>query len=138
SGSMSAEGRMEYLKRGMRRMLGELKAGDLVNVVLFDHTVCVPIENYVVGRDRPELLEQAIDRMKPRGATDVHAGLTRGYELADRAYQPTYNNRVVLVTDALANTGNTDPRTMAMVAKYYDERKIRLSGVGVGTEFNDA
>lgn len=138
SGSMSDEGRMDYLKRGMRKMIGELKTGDLVNVVLFDHDVCVPVENFVVGRDRPDALEQAIDRMKPRGSTDVHAGLTRGYELADRAYQPTYNNRVVLVTDALANTGNTDPRTMAMVSKFYDERKIRLSGVGVGTEFNDA
>ncbi|MCY1058590.1 VWA domain-containing protein [Nannocystis sp. SCPEA4] len=138
SGSMSDEGRMDYLKRGMRRMIGELKTGDLVNVVLFDHEVCVPVENFVVGRDKPEALERAIDKMKPRGSTDVHAGLTRGYELADRGYQPTYNNRVVLVTDALANTGNTDPRTMAMVAKYYDERKIRLSGVGVGTEFNDA
>ncbi|WAS90108.1 vWA domain-containing protein [Nannocystis punicea] len=138
SGSMSDEGRMDYLKRGMRKMIGELKTGDLVNVVLFDHEVCVPVENYVVGRDKPEALERAIDKMMPRGSTDVHAGLTRGYELADRGYQPTYNNRVVLVTDALANTGNTDPRTMAMVAKYYDERKIRLSGVGVGTEFNDA
>lgn len=138
SGSMSDEGRMDYLKRGMRKMIGELKTGDLVNVVLFDHEVCVPVENFVVGRDKPEALEKAIDKMKPRGSTDVHAGLTRGYELADRAYQPTYNNRVVLVTDALANTGNTDPRTMAMVSKYYDERKIRLSGVGVGTEFNDA
>lgn len=138
SGSMSDEGRMDYLKRGMRKMIGELKTGDLVNVVLFDHDVCVPVENFVVGRDKPESLEKAIDRMKPRGSTDVHAGLTRGYELADRAYQPTYNNRVVLVTDALANTGNTDPRTMSMVSKYYDERKIRLSGVGVGTEFNDA
>ena len=138
SGSMSDEGRMDYLKRGMRKMIGELKTGDLVNVVLFDHDVCVPVENYVVGRDKPEALERAIDKMKPRGSTDVHAGLTRGYELADRAYQPTYNNRVVLVTDALANTGNTDPRTMAMVSKFYDERKIRLSGVGVGTEFNDA
>ncbi|MBZ5711546.1 vWA domain-containing protein [Nannocystis pusilla] len=138
SGSMSDEGRMDYLKRGMRRMIGELKTGDLVNVVLFDHEVCVPLENFVVGRDKPETLERAIDKMRPRGSTDVHAGLTRGYELADRGYQPTYNNRVVLVTDALANTGNTDPRTMAMVARYYDERKIRLSGVGVGTEFNDA
>ncbi|MCY0993402.1 VWA domain-containing protein [Nannocystis sp. ILAH1] len=138
SGSMSDEGRMDYLKRGMRKMMGELKTGDLVNVVLFDHEVCVPVENFVVGRDKPEVLEKAIERMKPRGSTDVHAGLTRGYELADRGYQHTYNNRVVLVTDALANTGNTDPRTMSMVAKYYDERKIRLSGVGVGTEFNDA
>lgn len=138
SGSMSDEGRMDYLKRGMKQMMGQLKTGDLVNVVLFDHEECTPIENFVVGRDKPEILAKAIEKMQPRGSTDVHLGLTKGYELADRDYQPTYNNRVVLVTDALANTGDTDPRTMAMVSKFYDSRKIRLSGVGVGREFNDA
>ena len=138
SGSMSDEGRMDYLKRGMTKMTSQLKRGDLVNVVLFDHEECTPIENFVVGRDKPEILQKAIDKMQPRGSTDVNLGLTKGYALADAAHQPTYNNRVVLVTDALANTGDTDPRTMAMVAKYYDSRKIRLSGVGVGREFNDA
>ena len=138
SGSMSDEGRMDYLKRGMSKMTSQLKQGDLVNVVLFDHEECTPIENFVVGRDKPEILQKAIDKMKPRGSTDVHLGLSKGYALADAAYQPTYNNRVVLVTDALANSGNTDPRTMSMVSKYYDSRKIRLSGVGVGREFNDA
>ncbi len=138
SGSMSDEGRMSYLKRGMTQMMGQLKQGDLVNVVLFDHEECTPIENFVVGRDNPEILKKAIDKMQPRGSTDVNLGLTKGYELADRGFQQSYNNRVVLVTDALANTGDTDPRTMAMVGKYYDSRKIRLSGVGVGREFNDA
>jgi Ca-activated chloride channel family protein len=138
SGSMSDGGRMDYLKRGMNKMTSQLKTGDIVNVVLFDHEECTPLENFVVGRDKPEILQKAIDKMKPRGSTDVHLGLTKGYELADKSYQPTYNNRVVIITDALANTGNTDPRTMAMVGKYYDSRKIRLSGVGVGTEFNDA
>lgn len=138
SGSMSDEGRMSYLKRGMQKMTSQLKTGDLINIVLFDHDECTPIENFVVGRDSPDILNKAIERMQPRGATDLNLGLTRGYELADRAYQQTYNNRVVLVTDALANTGTTDPRTMAMVSKYYDSRKIRLSGVGVGREFNDA
>jgi hypothetical protein len=44
----------------------------------------------------------------------------------------------VLVTDALANSGDTSPQSMAMISKFYDTRKIRLSGVGVGREFNDA
>jgi Ca-activated chloride channel family protein len=138
SGSMTDEGRMDYLKRGMTKMTSQLKTGDLVNVVLFDHEECTPIENFVVGRDKPEILQKAIDKMKPRGSTDVHLGLSKGYAVADASYQPTYNNRVLLVTDALANTGDTDPRTMAMISKYYDSRKIRLSGVGVGREFNDA
>lgn len=137
SGSMSDEGRMNYLKQGLHRMASELKTGDLINMVVFDHDVCTPLENFVVGRDNPAVLTKAIDAMKPRGSTDLYSGLSQGYSLADRSYQPTYNNRVMIVTDALANTGVTDTRAIAMVGKYYDERRIRLSGVGVGTEFND-
>jgi len=138
SGSMHDEGRMEYLKRGLRRMVDELKDGDLVHLVLFDHAVCVPVENFVVGRDDRAELERAIDLLRPKGSTDIHRGLSRGYEIADRAYQAEYSNRVVLVTDALANTGVTDDRLISMISKYYDTRRIRLSGVGVGREFNDA
>ncbi|MCX4246768.1 vWA domain-containing protein [Paraliomyxa miuraensis] len=138
SGSMSAEGRMEYLKRGLRQMLGQLKTGDMVHLVLFDHDVCAPVENFVVGRDRPDVLMQAIDALEPRGSTDLHAGLGEGYRIADRSYQPTYSNRVVMITDAIANTGVTDEQLIATVGKFYDARRIRLSGVGVGRDFNDS
>jgi Ca-activated chloride channel family protein len=137
SGSMSDEGRMNYLKQGLKRMVSELKPGDLVNMVIFDHNVCTPLENYVVGRDRPQVLERAIDGLLPRGSTDLYSGLSTGYQVADKSYQPTYSNRVMLITDALANTGVTDARAIAMVGKYYDDRRIRLSGVGVGSSFND-
>jgi Ca-activated chloride channel family protein len=138
SGSMWDEGRMDYLKRGLRRSLDQLKDGDLVHLVLFDHEVCVPAESFVVGRDDRAKLERAIDLLQPKGATDIHRGLERGYELADRTYQAEYENRVLLVTDALANTGVTDERSISMISKYFDQRRIRLSGVGVGREFNDA
>jgi Ca-activated chloride channel homolog len=137
SGSMSAEGRMTYLKRGLEQMTGQLKQGDMVHLVLFDHEVCTAVENFVVGRDRPAVLMQAIRSLEPRGSTDLHMGLNAGYQLADRTYQPTYGNRVVMITDAIANTGVTDEQLIATVGKYYDERRIRLSGVGVGRDFND-
>jgi Ca-activated chloride channel family protein len=138
SGSMSSEGRMSYLKQGLRRMLDELKTGDLVHLVIFDHQICTPVENFVVGRDDRRSLERAIDALSPRGSTDLHRGLTRGYEIADRAYQDNYSNRVIMITDALANTGVTNREMISTVSKYYDTRRIRLSGVGVGRHFNDA
>ncbi len=138
SGSMSDEGRMSYLRRGLMRSLDQLKRGDIVHVVVFDHQVCVPVESFVVGRDDRADLERAIDLLEPRGATDIHSGLSRGYEIADRTYQAEHSNRVVLVTDALTNTGVTDERMISMISKYYDKRRIRLSGVGVGRDFNDS
>lgn len=137
SGSMEAEGRMEYLKRGLKRMTSELKRGDMVQLVLFDDEVCVPVEDFVVGRDSMHLLTSTIERIAPRGATDIDSGLRRGYAIADRSYQSTHSNRVVLVTDALANTGVTNPEVISMISGHYDRRRIRLSGVGVGSEFND-
>lgn len=138
SGSMSDEGRMEYLKQGLRRMLEELKTGDMVHLVLFDDQVCTPIENFVVGRDPRRMLEAAIEKIQPRGSTDVNLGLQTGYAIADRTFQPNASNRVVLVTDALANTGVTDEDSIALIGKHYDARRIRLSGIGVGSEFNDS
>jgi len=138
SGSMRAEGRMEYLKRGLMRMVDELKKGDMVHMVLFDHQVCTPVENFVVGRDDPGVLLKAINALRPQGSTDLHSGLSRGYEIADRSYRPGYSNRVILITDALTNTGVTDQQMISMISKYYESRQIRLSGVGVGRNFNDA
>jgi hypothetical protein len=138
SGSMSDEGRMSYLKQGLTRMTDELKTGDLVNLVLFDHEVCVPVENFVVGRDSMDAMRNTLAQLEPRGSTDVHLGLKKGYQLADQSYQSTFSNRVVLITDALANTGVTDEGMISMIGEHFDRRRIRLSGVGVGKEFNDA
>ncbi|MBX7077671.1 MAG: VWA domain-containing protein [Nannocystaceae bacterium] len=138
SGSMADEGRMEFLRRGLNRMLDELKNGDMVHLVLFDDQVCTPIENFVVGRDPRRMLEAAIEKIQPRGSTDVHLGLQTGYDIADRTFVANASNRVVLVTDALANTGVTDEESIALIGHHYDTRRIRLSGIGVGTEFNDS
>lgn len=138
SGSMAAEGRMEYLKQGLLRSLDELKHGDVVHVTLFDTTVCQLAENFVVGRDNLSQLRSSIQRIQPEGSTNLHDGLRAGYEVADRAYQPTYSNRVVMITDAEANTGVTDQSLIATVGRHYDQRRIRLSGIGVGSTFNDS
>ena len=138
SGSMNSEGRMEYLKRGLKRSLNELKRGDMVHMVLFDHNVCTPVENFVVGRDDMNDLSRAIDALRPMGSTDIHSGLRQGYAIADRSYQGHHSNRLVLITDALTNTGVTDEELISMISKYFDMRRIRLSGVGVGREFNDS
>ena len=137
SGSMREEGKMAFLKQGLHRMTQELKTGDLVHLVTFNTAACLPLQNFVVGRDKPEILERAIDGIRPQGNTDLGTGLQRAYRLAEASYRQTYNNRVILITDALANTGETDPELISLVSRYYDSRQIRLSGIGVGKEFDD-
>jgi Ca-activated chloride channel family protein len=138
SGSMSAEGRMEYLKRGLVKMSDQLVRGDRVDLVLFDDQVCTPLENYVVGRDDPSLLLNAIGQLAPRGSTNVDLGLKEGYRIAKgRTGADGRNARMMLISDALLNTGDIDPNTVTEVAKAYEESDIRLTAVGVGRDFND-
>lgn len=138
SGSMSAEGRMEYLKRGLHKMEESLRPGDRVDLVLFDDTICTPLEDYVVGRDSPTLLTDTIDRLQPRGSTDLDKGLREGYRIATaRPLDDDRNARMMLISDALLNTGDIDPNTVSEVAKAYEKNDIRLTAIGVGRDFND-
>jgi Ca-activated chloride channel family protein len=138
SGSMSAEGRMDYLKRGLTKMSEQLVRGDRVDLVLFDDQVCTPLENYVVGRDDPSLLANAIAQLAPRGSTDLDLGLKEGYRIANaRTDAGDRNRRMMLISDALLNTGDVNPNTVSEVAKAYEESDIRLTAIGVGRDFND-
>lgn len=137
SGSMRAHGKMAYLKEGLETLKAQLKEGDVLNVIEFDHEVCNAIEGFVVGRDAWTGYDKTVEELGPRGSTNLHAGLVEGYRLAEQFYQPGKLNRVILITDAIANTGTLSPELMASIGKYYDSKKIALSGIGVGLDFND-
>jgi Mg-chelatase subunit ChlD len=137
SGSMAAQGKMEYLKEGLALLKAQLKNGDVLNVVEFDHETCNAIEGFVVGRDGWGGYDRTVDELAPRGSTALHDGLVEGYKLAERFYEAEKINRVLLITDAIANTGELSPELMASIGKYYDTKKIALSGIGVGLDFND-
>lgn len=137
SGSMSADGKMEYLKEGMALLKSQLKNGDVLNVIEFDHQVCNAVEGFVVGRDGMEGYDRTVSELQPRGSTNLHDGLVEGYKLAERFHDPEKINRVILITDAIANTGELSPDLMASIGKYYDTKRIALSGIGVGLDFND-
>ena len=137
SGSMSAEGRMAYLKRGLHQLQGQLQRGDRVNLVLFDHESCTPVEGYVHGRDDAGTLSAVIDALQPRGSTDLDLGLREGYALANKGAAKGRNDRVLLISDALLNTGDVNPNTVSEIGRAYENRGVRLSAVGVGRDFND-
>jgi Ca-activated chloride channel family protein len=138
SGSMSAEGRMAYVNRALTLATDQLHAGDRVDLVLFDHTVCTPIQNFVVGRDDASILRDAIQSIQPMGSTDVDLGLHTAYQVA-KGHQDVQgrNRRMMILTDAQMNTGDVDPNTVSEIGKAFEADGIRLTGVGVGTDFND-
>ncbi len=142
SGSMAAEGRMEYLKRGLLKMTQGLHTGDRVDLILFDNDLCSPLQNFVVGRDDMNLLTSTISQIQPRGSTNLGIGLGKGYTLAtgrdpNGVGEQGRNKRMMLITDALMNEGQIDPNILTEIGKGYLQAGVNLTAVGVGTDFND-
>jgi Ca-activated chloride channel family protein len=137
SGSMSAEGRMDYTRRALHKMSEQLHRGDRVNLVLFDHEICTPLTDFVVGRDDPSILRQVVDAIQPRGSTNLDLGMREAYRVATTQVAGDRASRMIVMTDAILNTGDINPETVSEVGRAFDTHGIRVTGVGVGSEFRD-
>jgi Ca-activated chloride channel family protein len=143
--SLDTSGSMEgmsfhLLQKTMRTIAGRLREGDIVSIVEWDDTINVPLDSHLIDGPNDEALLDAIDALHVDGSTNLHAGLVRAYELAQENYNPNRMNRVVLISDAQANTGIVDLEIIAAAADDSEAEGIYLVGVGVGEPhyyFND-
>ena len=136
SGSMDAPDKWPYLQQSLRVFFESLDPDDIVAVIGYDDYAEVVLPAQRAGDRR--WIEQTIGRLYPRGSTNLHAGLMLGFQEVDKNFDIRRNNRVILLTDGIANRGVTDPDQIARDALAYNERGIYLSTIGLGLDFNDA
>lgn len=135
SGSMAEPGRLDLVKQALHTLIDQLAAGDRVSVVAFSDTAetVVPMTPLTA---RPEL-HAAVDRLAVQGGTNLEAGLVTGYRQAAGAFRAAATNRVVLLSDGLANQGATAWQAILDRVKEYAGRQVTLLTVGVGREYGD-
>ncbi len=138
SGSMEGEA-MDMLKETCTVIAGRLRAGDLVSLVTWDTENAVLLAAHEVTGPNDAALLQAVGALSPGGGTDLHGGLTAGYELARSAYDRERINRVVLISDGGANVGLTDAELIGQESQDEEQEGIYMVGVGVGEpgQYND-
>lgn len=138
SGSMAEPGRLDLVRTSMNLMTDQLREDDSVAVVTFSGKAQTRLPMTRVEGHRRQIHE-VVDGLRTADSTNVEAGVTRGYDLAVKALRPGATNRVVLLSDALANTGATSADAiLKRIAEARTEHGITLFGVGVGSEYNDA
>ncbi len=59
-----------------------------------------------------------------------------GYKEALKQFKREGTNRVVLLTDGIANQGVTDPAQIARESLSFNDRGVDLSTIGVGLDLN--
>jgi Ca-activated chloride channel family protein len=132
SGSMEGEA-IAQAREASRALLDELRPGDRLAVVTFDSRTEVLLPSTEIDSSRLGELRERMNGMQARGTTDLAGGLRLGLEEVVRHYDATGINRVVLLSDGVPN----DASTVAALAQAAGERRIAITALGLGLEYDE-
>jgi Ca-activated chloride channel family protein len=133
---MSEAGRLDLVQGALHTLIDQLRDSDSVAIVAYETRARVLREMTPV-RSR-SLLHRAVDDLEAGGSTNLEEGLVTGYRVAREGFRREATNRVILLSDGLANVGNTDAEPILEQIREEAAKKISLLGVGVGSEYGDA
>jgi Ca-activated chloride channel family protein len=130
SGSMAEAGKMTAVQAGLRAFVDRLRADDEVALVTF------ATEGRLVERVRARgdgrWLHDAIERLTPGGNTNLHDGLRLGLDELGRRELGPRSQRLIVLTDGIANTGLTAPDQILAEVTRREGKAIDISTIGVG------
>jgi Ca-activated chloride channel family protein len=112
-----------------------LLPSDIASVVTFDHQVDVLIPSRPVSD--PGLFAALIRRIEVGGSTAIHAGVLAGASEVRKFKQADKLNRVVLLSDGLANVGPSRPDDFMALGRELITEGISVSTVGLGLGYNE-
>jgi len=129
SGSMGGN-KIATLADGVSRVLGKLRAGDRFRIVTFNERSRDLTGGYLPAD--PQRVRDWIARVKSiqaGGGTNLFAGLQEGYRRLDA----DRTSAAILVTDGVANVGETQHQAFRKLLKRYD---LRLFTFVIGNSAN--
>jgi Ca-activated chloride channel family protein len=137
SGSMEGERKFEIARQAVEQALHMLRSEDRFALVVYDERVDVLAPTTFATSDAKRHAIEALQEVGPRGSTDLCSGWMRGCEQIAEAVDDESLNRVMLLTDGLANHGIVDPETLGRHARELRSRGIATSTFGVGADFDE-
>ena len=148
SGSMGGT-KMAMARNAVQHAIRLLKAQDRLAVVCYDDRVETILANTAASPEAKTLALQRLAQVDARGSTNLEGGWLRGAEeLGPNAGMPLLDglgpdspargvSRVLLLTDGLANQGETNPQALAATAARLRAEGIATSTFGVGADFDE-
>jgi Ca-activated chloride channel family protein len=134
SGSMSGD-RIAQAREAAIMAINRLDPNDVASVVIFDDKVDTLIPAQKVT-DR-KFFTDRIRQIGTRGSTAIYAGVQQGAGEVRKNIDPKRLNRVVLLSDGLANVGPKDPLEFAQLGRDLLKEGISVSTIGLGADYNE-
>jgi Ca-activated chloride channel homolog len=134
SGSMSGE-KITRARQAAWMAVERLGPDDIVSVVVYDSTVNVLVPA-TKASDRDNI-RNAIESIQAYGNTALFAGVSKGAAELRKFHDPHRVNRVILLSDGLANVGPSSPRELADLGASLVRDGISVSTIGLGLGYNE-
>lgn len=136
SGSMNTPERLDLVKTSLNQLVGALRPDDTVTIVVYSDDTRVVLKP--TPASQPDRIRGVINDLRTEGSTNAEAGLALGYEQALAQRREGALNRVVLLSDGVANVGNTGPERILRTIGKAAQQRVDLVTVGFGLDsYND-
>lgn len=135
SGSMNGD-KIAFAKKAADFVIKQLNEEDILSIVQYDNIIEVILAAEKVKNK--EILLQKVAKIAARGMTNLSGGMMEGYNQTRKLKAEGQVNRVLLLSDGLANEGVTDPEQLQLIAKkVFETDRIGLSTFGVGADYDE-
>jgi len=134
SGSMAGE-KMIQARNAAMFCVDQMLPSDRLSVVSFDDRIDVLFPSEPVTNKQS--MKDLISRVDARGSTALHEAWVRGGLTVSENIVEKGINRVVLITDGLANVGITSNDDIVSQALELFRRGVSTSTIGIGADFNE-
>lgn len=136
SGSMESERKLEKAKEAVLMVLNHLKGEDQYSLVSYDHMVTVDQPSGKI--QNKSAVQASVKAIRSGGSTNLSGGMLEGYNQVKSTKIEKAVNRVLLLSDGLANQGITEPTELQkIVQSKFDQESMAISTFGVGSDFNE-
>lgn len=134
SGSMGEARKLVFARQAAVFAVRELAEGDRVSVTIFDDRVETIVPSGVPDKARVAGLIEAVT---PRGSTALFGGWSEGAAEVKGGLVAGGLNRVLLLSDGLANVGESRPDVIATEVHKAAGAGVSTSTIGLGADYNE-
>lgn len=134
SGSMQGT-KLHYARQAARFAVENILPSDRISIVTFDNIIQIPVAS-TLATHKPAILNQ-IDHIHAGGSTALHQGWVEGGLQVSQYLNPKQLNRVILLSDGLANVGETQPDAIANDVHGLAQRGVSTTTLGIGNDYGE-
>ncbi|WP_236839374.1 vWA domain-containing protein [Beggiatoa leptomitoformis] len=134
SGSMQGQ-KIQQAKAAAKIAVERLRKDDIISIVSYDHQVDVLLP--ATKATDKQMIYAAIDKIVADGNTALYDGVQKGADELRKFLTRNQINRLVLVSDGLANVGPDTPQALGELGAKLSQAGISVTTIGLGLGYNE-